>query len=164
MTKAKTTNMKTKLASLLQSLALLALLVTAALPAGCNTPAVDGTKKPVFFFLSGNTNNIEAKAFRGTRLIVFNVLKERGTNAIPKMRIASDDLKILEAAPVITPAEVLEILNRAKVLKNPDTLFYIQEGIFLITDEAGTIGAQNPEQLRAVARGGWRGIDSMLGN
>lgn len=139
-----------------------ALIIGALIFTGCKSSS-GGSGAP-FFIFNTSTNSIEQKSYRVSRLVVHEVLKDRGTNAIPKLQNAADDLKLLEASPQITPEQVLEILNRAKVIKNPDTAFYVQEGVLLITDDVGTLGAQNPEQLRAAARGGRRGIESMLAN
>jgi hypothetical protein len=162
------TNMKIKPESLLQAAllfcALAAFTTLAGCLTGCTTTATGEKKFTSLFFITGTTNNIEAKAFRVSRLVVHEVLKDRGTNALPKLQNAADDLKLLEASPTITPEQVLEVLNRAKVIKNPDTAFYVTEGILLMTDDVGTIGAQSPEQLRAAARGGYRGIESILAN
>ena len=39
---------------------------------------------------------------------------------------------------------------------------YVEAGVLFFTDELGTLGAQNPEQLKAAARGMRRGLESFL--
>ena len=156
--------MKIKNESIVQATLLACTLCVATVIAGCFTGCGKSSEGggQGLFFITGSTNTIENKAYRVARVVTREVIKDRGTNAIPKLVSASDDLQLLADSPQITAEQVLEVLNRAKVIKNPDTAFYVTEGVLLMTDDLGTVGAQNPEQLRAAARGGKRGIDSML--
>lgn len=123
--------------------------------AGCSTP------KSSFF--STTPQSIENKAYLITRIAVSKVI-EKHPNAVPKLQIAADDLLILETAPVLNVEPILAIIQRLPpdTFKDPNTGLYVEAGVLFFADELGTLGAQNPEQIKAAARGMRRGLESFL--
>lgn len=128
--------------------------------AGCSTSA-DGKRSIAFF--NSTPQSIENKSYLITRLAVTKVI-EQHPNARPKLQIAADDLQILENAPTITVEPILAIIQRLPpdTFKDPSTGLYVEAGVLFFADELGTLAAQNPEQLRAAARGMRRGLESFL--
>lgn len=110
-----------------------------------------------------STNSIENKAFIVSQLAVAKVLQTH-SNAVPKLQMAADDLLTVEKSPLITIQPILEIINRLPpdTFKDPNTGLYIQAGVLFFADELGTVAAQNPDQLRAAARGLRRGIEAVI--
>lgn len=158
--------MKIKPTSILQALALFALLVTVALLTGCaasgRSPNAHGGTP---FFFNTSTNSIEHKGFLVTQIAVTRVLKKHPPELVtPKLIQADDDLATLEAAETISADEINEIISRLPpdTFDDPNTGLYIQGGILFFSDELETIAAQNPQQLRAAARGMRRGIKPFL--
>lgn len=140
--------MKTKiLSALLCSLGCLLLIV------GC-------ASRPLF---NSTPQSIENKAYVVTRIAVTKVL-ENHPNATPKLQIAADDLLILENAEILSVDPILEIIHRLPpdTFKDPSTGLYIEAGVLFFADELGTVGAENPAQLRAAARGMRKGIETFL--
>jgi hypothetical protein len=107
--------------------------------------------------------SIENKAYLITRIAVSKVL-EQHPNARPKLEIAADDLLILEQAPVLNVEPILAIIQRLPpdTFKDPNTGLYVEAGVLFFSDELGALGAKNPEQLKAAARGMRRGLESFL--
>jgi hypothetical protein len=149
--------MKTKFALALLILPFLLILIVTP---GCKSPPNGSGSLPLF---NTSTNSIEMKAQVVTQIAVTKVL-EKYPNATPKLQLAATDLQILEAAPVITVAEILEIIHRLPpdTFKDPSTGLYVELGVLFFTDELGAVAAQNPAQLRAAARGMRRGIETFL--
>ena len=146
-----------------QKIRLLAALTTVlgfALLPGCTTNA-DGKRSLAFF--KSTPQSIENKAYLITRLAIIQVMKKH-PNAGPKIEIAADDLLILETAPTLTVEPILAIIQRLPpdTFSDPNTGLYVEAGVLFFTDELGTLGAQNPEQLKAAARGMRRGLESFL--
>ena len=108
--------------------------------------------------------SIENKAYLITRIAVAKVIQQH-PNARPKLQIAADDLLILEQSPTLNVEPILAIIQRLPpdTFKDPNTGLYVEAGVLFFADELGTLGAQNPEQLKAAARGMRRGLESFLG-
>jgi len=156
----KTRIMKIKPASVLQAIGLfLILILISFLIPGCKS--ADGARRSVLFNTS--TNSIENKAYIVTRIAVAKVIENR-PNATPKLQIAADDLLILENSPTLTVEPILAIIHRLPpdTFKDPNTGLYIEASVLFFTDELGTVGAENPPQLRAAARGMRRGIETFI--
>lgn len=144
----------------LQAFLVLVLLLVLVIAPGCTTTA-DGKRSLAFF--NSTPQSIENKAYLITRIAVTKVI-EKHPNARPKLQIAADDLQILEQSPTLTVEPILAIIQRLPpdTFKDPSTGLYVEAGVLFFVDELGTLAAQNPEQLRAAARGMRRGIESFL--
>lgn len=128
-------------------------LLLALLVAGCAT-------RPVF---NSSPASIENKAYLITRIAVSKVIAQH-PHAGPKLQIAADDLLIIEKSDAISVAPILAIIQRLPpdTFNDPNTGLYIEAGVLFFADELGTLGAQNPEQLKAAVRGMRRGLESFL--
>lgn len=142
--------MKIKLASLFA--------ITLLLCAGCASP--NGDNVAVF---QSSPASIERKAQAITIIAVKEVIKKH-PNAEPKLRIAADDLQVIETSDTLNVDTIQEIIARLPpdTFNDPQTGFYIQAGILFFQDELGLLAAKNPEQLRSAAKGIRLGIEQVL--